>query len=400
MAGLEPVSIDLQTAALARALFDPHFQLPEAIVSVGAGLTMIVIHQMGILQFVRTLDVGGETITAAIASALDIPLRDAEAAKRRLSYPGGHDPQAAGSSEEAVRGLVNEIHNSIRFYSSLPGRQPVARIQLTGAGTRAAGLLGMMQSTAGIPVAVASPLSRVDLSSLELSPDQAADIDGVVAAPIGLALPEPVGTPFNLLPESARTRAVQKRVQKYLIRAAAAVLLLIVVLTGLRYLQVSSAQSRLTTIQAENATIQNVQIPKYDKALSLRNQVASQSALVLPTLAKEVDWLVVLNQISQYIPAAATLSNITMVAASDPGSTSSGSTVSGPSLGSVTTLVSAKALTDVTTWGQSMATSPIFNGVDLSSGVSSSNSVTFGATLNILDGAKSQRLSEYEVPAG
>jgi hypothetical protein len=235
---------------------------------------------------------------------------------------------------------------------------------------------------------------------LELSPDQAADIDGVVAAPIGLALPEPVGTPFNLLPESARTRAVQKRVQKYLIRAAAAVLLLIVVLTGLRYLQVSSAQSRLTTIQAENATIQNVQIPKYDKALSLRNQVASQSALVLPTLAKEVDWLVVLNQISQYIPAAATLSNITMVAASDPGSTSSGSTVSGPSLGSVTTLVSAKALTDVTTWGQSMATSPIFNGVDLSSGVSSSNSVTFGATLNILDGAKSQRLSEYEVPAG
>ncbi|HXR53444.1 MAG TPA: pilus assembly protein PilM, partial [Acidimicrobiales bacterium] len=38
MAGLEPISIDLQTAALARALFDPRFQMAEAIVSVGAGL--------------------------------------------------------------------------------------------------------------------------------------------------------------------------------------------------------------------------------------------------------------------------------------------------------------------------------------------------------------------------
>ncbi len=55
-------------------------------------------------------------------------------------------------------------------------------------------------------------------------------------------------------------------------------------------------------------------------------------------------------------------------------------------------------LTDVTTWGQSMAQSPIFNNVDLSSGVSGSSSVSFSASLNILDGAKSQRIAEYSVP--
>jgi len=399
MAGLEPISIDLQTAALARALFDPRFQMAEAIVSVGAGLTMIVIHQMGTLQFVRTLDVGGETITSAIAAALDIPHRDAEVAKRRLSFPGNHDPMAAQACERAVGELVGEIHNSIRFFASLPGRQPVGRIQLTGGGTRAAGLLGMMQATSAIPVAIASPLSRVDLSDLPLTPEQAADVDGVVAAPIGLALPEPAGRPFNLLPASVRTRAIQKRVQKYLIRAAAVIVVLMVGLTALRFYQVSSAQGRLSAIEAQNATIRNVEIPKYDKALVLRDQVVKQSAQVLPTLGNEVDWLVVLNQISQYIPPSATLSNITLMAASNPGQpTSRSATTTGPSLGSITTGVIAKALTDVTAWGQSMAKSPIFDNVDLSSGVSQSNSVGFSATLNILDGAKSQRIAEYSVP--
>jgi type IV pilus assembly protein PilM len=403
LAGLEPLSIDLQTAALARAVFDPRYQMPEAIVSIGAGLTMIVVHQMGNLQFVRTLDRGGETITQAISAALDIPHRDAEGAKRRLSFPGAQDALAAGTCERAVSELVGEIHNSIRFFSSLPGRQPVGRIQLTGGGTRSAGLLKMMQSTAGVPVAFASPLSRVDLSALPLSPDQAADVDGVVAAPIGLALPDPGGHPFNLLPTSVRTRALENRVQKYLVRAAAAVAILIVGLTALRFFQVHSAQSHLSAIDAQNATIRNVDIPKYDKALILRNQVVKQSGQVVPVLEKEVDWLVVLNQIAQYIPPNATLDNVNMTdaqltgSAPPAGSTSPGA--SAASIGTVQTSVVAKVLTDVTSWGQSLSRSPLFTGgVELTSGVSNQAGVTFSATLNILNGAKSQRLSEFAVP--
>jgi Tfp pilus assembly protein PilN len=256
----------------------------------------------------------------------------------------------------------------------------------------------MMHSTAGIPVAVSSPLSRIDLSHLPLTPDQAADVDCVVAAPIGLALPDLGGRSFNLLPDSARTRAIEKRVHRYLVRGAAAVAILMVLLTGLRFFQVHSAQSHLSSIQAENATIQNVQIPKYDKALDLRNQAVKQSAQVLPILDKEVDWLVVLNQISQYIPSAATLSNISLAAASSPGAIATPSTIKGASLGTITTTVVAKALTDVTTWGQSMAQSPIFNNVDLTSGVSHGTSTNFSATLNILNGARTQRIAEFSVP--
>jgi len=403
MAGLELISIDLQTAALARALFDPRYSSPEAIVSVGAGLTMIVVHHMGNLQFVRTLDMGGETVTAAIAGALDIPLRDAEAAKRRLNFPGSHDAQAAGTCERAVGELVGEIHNSIRFFSSLPGRQPVGRIQLTGGGTRAPGLLRMMQATAGVPVSIASPLSSVDLSDLPLTYEQASDVDGVAAAPIGLALPDPTGRPFNLLPESVLLQAREKRLHKYLVRAAAAVVVLVLGLTGLRFFQVHSAQSRLSSVLAENATIRNVQIPKYDKALVLRDQVVKQSGQVLPVLQKEVDWLVVLNQIAQYIPPTAALSSITLTATAVPGQPTvqpaAGAIVVNTGIGTVTTSVVAKALTDVTAWGHSLTQSPVFSNVDLTSGVSSSTGVNFGATLSILNAAHSQRVAQYTVPS-
>jgi hypothetical protein len=45
-----------------------------------------------------------------------------------------------------------------------------------------------------------------------------------------------------------------------------------------------------------------------------------------------------------------------------------------------------------------MAKSPVFDNVDLSSGVSHSAATNFSATLNILNGARSQRITEYSVP--
>ncbi len=73
--------VDLVSSALVRALVDPATMSdsPEAIVSVGAGLTVVVVHQHGRPQFVRTVGIGGNATTAAVASALDLPLADAEA---------------------------------------------------------------------------------------------------------------------------------------------------------------------------------------------------------------------------------------------------------------------------------------------------------------------------------
>ena len=124
-AGLEPVGIDLDTAALARALYDPSFSGgPEAIVSVGAGLTMVVVHQAGLLQFVRTIDLGGDNVTRAIASALDLPAADAEAGQAQTGR--ARHPRRAGrvGGRRRVDELVGEIHNSSASSPPCPDGRP------------------------------------------------------------------------------------------------------------------------------------------------------------------------------------------------------------------------------------------------------------------------------------
>lgn len=399
-AELEPVSIDLQTAALARALYDPRFGgAPETIASIGAGLTLVVVEQGGVLQFVRTLDMGGESITNAVGGSLDLPHADAEIVKRQLGYPGVHDSRAESAANAVVDELVSEIRNSIRFFSSLPGRQPVSRILLTGAGCRAPGFFAKLQATAGVPVAMASPLSRVDTANLALSPEQAAELDAVVATPIGLALPDPTGRPFNLLPATVAAKAAAARLRQRVFVGVGVLAILLLALSGWRVLAIDHAKGALAAVAAENVHIKTVEIPKYDKAVKLRSQAQGLAADVTPTLASEVDWLVVLNQLGAYIPPAATLSDVNMTATTIPGPTAAAPPAAGVgTIATITTTVSTPSLTGVTVWGQSMSKSPIFANVDLSGGVTSGSTVDFAASLDVKIGAKGQRVSEYSVP--
>ena len=94
-AGLTVDGVDLISSALVRAIGGQDAsEQPEAIVSVGAGLTVVVVHQQGRPQFVRTIGSGGNATTAAISAALDLPITDAEGVKRRI---GERSAQYAGS---------------------------------------------------------------------------------------------------------------------------------------------------------------------------------------------------------------------------------------------------------------------------------------------------------------
>ena len=128
-AGLQVEGVDLVSSALVRALVDPETMSdsPEAIVSVGAGLTVVVVHQHGRPQFVRTVGIGGNATTAAVASALDLPLADAEALKRRLGEPVPQVQAAERAARASMSELVGEIRNSIQYFASLPGRAPISR---------------------------------------------------------------------------------------------------------------------------------------------------------------------------------------------------------------------------------------------------------------------------------
>lgn len=405
-AGLQPVGIDLNTAALVRALYDPTFTGgPEAIISVGAGLTMVVVHEAGTLQFVRTIDLGGESISAAIGGALDLPLADAELVKRRIGGPTPVDPRATSAAETAINDLVGEIQNSIRFFASLPGRSPVVRCIVTGSGAAMPGFIDRLAGV-GIPVQLADPLSLVDASGLGFTPEQAAIVNPTLAVSVGLALPDRQGRPFNLLPKEVTAKAAERTVLRYALGFAAAVVLILVGLTVLRVMQVNNAKSEVKTLAADNYQIQNVEIPKYAPVVKLQSAVVAQRKALTPILYSEIDWLVVLNQLGDFTPptpiyagqatwSSLSLSNTTTIGSitTIPGSTDIMGSVSGQA--QVIGVPGAANIVD------SFNSSPAFTDVTLSGNVSpaaGTQIAQIALTMSILGTTHSHRLSLVDQP--
>ncbi len=304
-AGLLVEGVDLVSSALVRALVDPKHmsEQPEAVVSVGAGLTVVVVHQQGRPQFVRTIGTGGNAATAAVAAALDLPLADAEAVKRRLGEPVPQVQAAERAVQEPIGELVSEIRNSVQYFASLPGRAPVARIMMTGGGSRLRGLVEQLQVQARIPVQVVSPLARLDLSQLDLRPDQAAAIDPVLSAPIGLALPEPSSgvKKFNLVPPEVAQRAAVRKITRTVTFAAAAVAVLVVAVSGLRFYQVHSAQSDVNALTGEIARL-NAEKPLYSKAQAVADALRQSENQVAALTAGIPDWYAVVQGLAKQNP--------------------------------------------------------------------------------------------------
>lgn len=305
-AGLEVAGVDLVSSALIRALLDPASMSthPEAVVSVGAGQTVIVVHQDGRPQFVRTVGTGGQVATDAIASSLDLPVTDAEGLKRRLDGSTSQMRAADSALVPVIEDLVAEIRNSIQYFSTLPGRDPVTRILLTGGGSRLHGFVDELRRRTGIPVVEVSPLDRLDLSDVEADQAQVDALAPVLATSIGLSLPEPnpAVRKFNLVPPEVLRKAFERRVTRYAFAAAAAVAVLLLGFGGWRFYSVHSAEGQVATLKSSVGQLQD-EIPTYNNVVRAVNELHTATGQVKHLSAAAVDWSAVVSEIDRVAPA-------------------------------------------------------------------------------------------------
>jgi type IV pilus assembly protein PilM len=306
-AGLTVVGVDLISSALVRAIGGQDAtDRPEAIVSIGAGLTVVVVHQQGRPQFVRTIGSGGNATTAAVSAALDLPIADAEALKRRIGEQVAQLRAAEGAAQPSMVELVGEIRNSIQYFASLPGRLPVSRVLVTGGGTDLHGLVPMLEAQIRLPILTVSPLDRLDTSKLDLSEEQAKEVGPVLATPIGLALPEPdkAVKQFNLLPPEVAKRARMKRIQERTLIGCAAVLVLLLLFGGVKFWQVHNAQNNVDSLNSSIAAL-NAQVPKYDLVVAANSAYTAGVARRASVLDSAIDWPLALNSLIAITPTAA-----------------------------------------------------------------------------------------------
>jgi type IV pilus assembly protein PilM len=323
-ADLNVQAVDLVSSALVRALADSDQSSdePEAIVSVGAGLTVVVVHQEGRPQFVRTIGTGGSEATAAIAAALDLPVGDAESIKLRLGEGSPQVLSAEQAVQPVIQSLVGEIRSSIQYFASLPDRAPIVRVLVTGGGSLLRGFIPQLQAQVRIPVKAVSPLARLDVSALDLSPEQAAAIDPVLAAPIGLALPEPNASVrnFNLVPPEVLQRLFVRKVQGYTVVGAVAVGALLVAFGAWNFFRIHNAENGVNALNT-SVTALNSQIPTYDKVVAATDELQTSKGQVAAITTSAVDWAAVVAELSKATPTGLSLTSFNGTAQPPAGTT-------------------------------------------------------------------------------
>ena len=206
-AKLEPVGIDLTPFAVVRAIgtgdesLDLESPGDEAVIDVGAQVTSICVHDRGTTRFVRMLPSGGRDVTLAIARGMGVEDDMAERLKRgeavELPETAGDDEALPPPELADVRRLaltragsfVDEVRSSLEFYAAqVPGAR-IARVLVGGGGSRLDGFLELLQERIPVPVDRGRLFERVK-SELELSAEATVEAEAVLAAAVGLAIPE------------------------------------------------------------------------------------------------------------------------------------------------------------------------------------------------------------------
>ena len=191
-AGLLPVHVDLIPFALSRVLTRGNFETGTVVlIDVGASTTNVVVTTSGVPQFVRMIPVGGDDLTKALMSRMELSPQHAEAAKRTrglTSAPVSSEAErkVAEIIHELTSDLLNSLRNTVTYYSNTHPADTIRAIVLSGGGAQMTGFAQALGDSTRLPVVFADPFAAVE-SSKSLAAKTPEEREGLTVA-LGLAL--------------------------------------------------------------------------------------------------------------------------------------------------------------------------------------------------------------------
>jgi type IV pilus assembly protein PilM len=390
-AGLSVEGVDLTPFALVRALgstADP--SSGEVIVSVGAGLTSVVVHVGGVPQLVRTTPGGGSAITEALADSLSVRYEEAEAIKRTGGTNTSDGGRVAALIETQLDTLVGEIAGSVDYFLAQTAETDVRRVVLTGAGSLVPGLRERIATTSHLQVVPADALTNVALGKTRLTPEQLVAASTTLAGPIGLAL-APLADQATrltaLLPKEYEQRQQTRREAKVVVSVVGVLVLALAALWGQRTFTVRAAQRGVTHEQRLVQTVES-RNAQYAGLASAEAGLLRKSATVTGVLSSDTDASALLDRIASVIPGDVWVQSIQVSLPSGRGTGSVSFTASGLNGDSAAHWLAAmRSLT-------STFTSVWVSAVSSPSG----QLVTFSSTATLAPGVVSHRADLYKVP--
>jgi hypothetical protein len=255
----------------------------------------------------------------------------------------------------------------------------------------------MLGAQIHLPVHSVSPLARLDITKVDLTPDQAAEVSPVLSTPIGLALPEsnPAVKQFNLLPPEVIRRTRLNNIQQRTMQVAAVIVVLLAAFGVWKVFQVHSAQNDVSALNSSISTL-NAQIPKYDLVVAADTAYTQGKARRTAVLGQSIDWPQALTNLISITPARLQVQSFvgttgngtaTTPATTTTTTTPASNTVSA-SIGFVATALTGPGpgLTSPSQWTQAIANDPakmFANPVPTSIATNPDGSVSFPSTISV-----------------
>ncbi len=159
-AGLKLISLETESFALARSLFFGS-KLPIMIIDIGSLTTAISIVEDGVPILNRSLDIGGATLTQAIATSLNINRRRAEQFKRDIGIAQNN---AASGIPKVIERTLNPVINEVKYSLNLYQSQTAISVEkaiLVGGSAFLPNLTDYLSQVLNLNVFVGDPWFRV-----------------------------------------------------------------------------------------------------------------------------------------------------------------------------------------------------------------------------------------------
>ena len=372
--------------------------LPEAIVSIGAGVTTIVVHDAARPLFVRTVATGGESLTAAIADELGVTVEAAEAAKLSTDPQDDLAVRAAHVLEPHLAGIIGEIQGSLNYWMAQSDRS-LARVLLTGGGALVPDFCTRLTALLGVPVELARPGDRLDVQI-----ESTEDIDAFLPVGVGLALGgvRIPGRRIDLNPIKPRAALASRRALMGIGAAAAGIVVILGGLTAMAAVGTSGERSKLAAQQRQNQAVQG-QIAELGDVQRANNTVTALRTDVQSALTGDVAWTRLLESLAQGMPDGVWLSAFSAQLAGAPGGTpgAAAPVAAGPvatGLGTVSFTASALSFPAVAAWLDELPQQPEYTAVTVA-GMTKSDAggqpvVSFSSTASVAPAAASDRVHQ------
>ena len=199
--GVEPFVLDVESFAVIRALVAQGRTgtngAATVFVDLGGETTDIVITEGDQLRLTRNINVGGDSLTKAVATRLDMEFPSAAQVKEEKGtvllegepLPEDRTVSALHDAMLPILGdLATEVRRSMDYFQTRWRESRVGRVVLSGGTARLANLDRFLSLKLGVETVVGDPFVQCEVADRVLPPEQRKQVAPAMATAVGLAL--------------------------------------------------------------------------------------------------------------------------------------------------------------------------------------------------------------------